>query len=86
MKGGHKTNHPAPGDLVFYRSPEHVMIYIGDGEVVGMGGDPDPTRAPVHYRSDLLGYFTYDFAGPGPVQGFSQQDNRSGAGAPKAGH
>jgi hypothetical protein len=81
MQHGHKTTHPVAGDLVFYRSPEHVMVYIGDGEVVGMGGDPDPTRVPVHYRSDLIGYFQFDLSG-GPVQGFSQEDTRG----PKAGH
>lgn len=50
----------APGDLVFYRSPEHVGVFIGGGQVVEFGGDPGPKTINVNYRGDLIGYFTYD--------------------------
>lgn len=35
-----KTSNPVPGDLIFYgsneASPEHVVIYIGNGQAIGM--------------------------------------------------
>lgn len=35
-----RTSSPAPGDLVFYGSdeavPQHVVVYIGNGEAIGM--------------------------------------------------
>lgn len=59
--GGKKINseHAQPGDLVFYGSPDHVMVYIGDGQVIGMGGDPDPTQAAASYRP-IVGIYRYD--------------------------
>lgn len=63
---------PQPGDLAFYGSlfgVSHVMVYAGDGKVVGAsGGGPGTTLAearakgagvkvlPVDYRSDFRGY------------------------------
>jgi cell wall-associated NlpC family hydrolase len=29
-----------PGDLVFYANPEHVTMYMGNGQVVSHGEDP----------------------------------------------
>jgi cell wall-associated NlpC family hydrolase len=57
-----RTSNPQPGDMVFYRSPEHVGIYIGDGKVIEMGGTPGPLKLPVTYRSDRIGYWTFDLS------------------------
>jgi cell wall-associated NlpC family hydrolase len=62
MAGGRRTSNPQPGDMVFYRSPEHVGIYIGDGKVIEMGGTPGPLKLPVTYRSDRIGYWTFDLS------------------------
>ena len=59
MANGKKTGSPSPGDLIFYRSPEHVGVYIGDGQVIEMGGDPGPRKLNVNYRDDALGYWTF---------------------------
>jgi cell wall-associated NlpC family hydrolase len=69
---GRKTNQPNPGDLVFYGAglgpagagprPGHVAIFIGDGEVIEMGGNPGPRRLPVNYRGDIIGYYSYVLA------------------------
>ena len=67
------TSSPSPGDLVFYGrggDVSHVMLYVGDGQVVGATGGgpktktPDDARAigayvkvrPVDYRKDIVGY------------------------------
>ena len=66
------TSSPDPGDLVFYGKGDvsHVMMYAGDGQVVGATGGgpktktPDDARAigayvkvrPVDYRKDIVGY------------------------------
>jgi hypothetical protein len=60
MANGKKTSDPQPGDMVFYRSPEHVGIYIGGGQVIEMGGTPGPLKLKVGYRTDKLGYWTFD--------------------------
>jgi NlpC/P60 family len=51
---GNRTNTPEPGDLVFYRSPEHVGVYIGEGKVIEFGGPGGPHEEPIHYREDLV--------------------------------
>jgi cell wall-associated NlpC family hydrolase len=67
-----------PGDMVFYRSPEHVAIYIDNGQVIEFGGNPGPRIEPVNYRNDILGYYSFDLSGtpnkyigkgPGPWAG-----------------
>lgn len=60
MANGKKTSDPQPGDMIFYRSPEHVGIYVGGGKVIEIGGNPGPLLLPVDYRSDKLGYWTFD--------------------------
>lgn len=60
MANGTRTANPQPGDMIFYRSPEHVGIYIGDGKVIEIGGNPGPLELSVNYRSDKIGYFTFD--------------------------
>lgn len=47
------------GDLVFYRSPAHVAVYIGNGYVCEMGSDPGPLIQPIRYRTDFDGMRTY---------------------------
>jgi cell wall-associated NlpC family hydrolase len=59
---GTKTAHPQPGDLVFYNKPDHVAIYIGDGEVIGAGSVPTPHKSPVNGHAGFLGYWTYRLA------------------------
>lgn len=59
---GTKTAHPQPGDLVFYNQPEHVAIYIGNGEVIGAGSSPTPHRSSVNGHAGFLGYWTYRLA------------------------
>lgn len=56
------------GDLAFYGRPtvEHVMVYLGDGVVLGATGGRSTTFGktptayvdlkPVRYRSDFLGF------------------------------
>lgn len=60
MAHGTRTASPQPGDLLFFRSPEHVAVYIGGGKCIEMGGTPGPREEPVTYRSDRIGYYTYD--------------------------
>jgi cell wall-associated NlpC family hydrolase len=60
MSHGKKTGTYSRGDLVFYRSPEHVGVYIGDGMVIEMGGDPGPRKVPINYRNDMIGVYTYN--------------------------
>lgn len=60
IANGTKTSSPQPGDLVFYRSPEHVAVYIGNGKVIEMGGNPGPREEPIDYRTDKIGVYTYD--------------------------
>ena len=67
------TSSPSPGDLVFYGRDgkvTHVMMYAGDGQVIGATGGgrstktADDARAigayvkmrPVDYRKDIIGY------------------------------
>jgi cell wall-associated NlpC family hydrolase len=62
MANGKKTSDPQPGDLVFYRNPDHVGVYIGAGEEIEMGSNPGPLKLKVQgYRdADRLGYWTFD--------------------------
>jgi cell wall-associated NlpC family hydrolase len=62
MANGHKTNDPQPGDLIFYTSPDHVGVYVGNGDVIEIGGKAGISRLKVQgYRdSQRLGYWTYD--------------------------
>ncbi len=50
------TSAAQPGDLVFYgvwgsaTNPAHVAVSIGNGEVVSMGQEGDPSIHPISYR------------------------------------
>lgn len=62
---GKKTSDPKPGDLAHYGSgaagpASHVCVYIGNGEVIGMGGNPGPKKLAAKYRSDFAGFWTHD--------------------------
>lgn len=66
IANGTRTTDPHPGDLVFYGAggaaggaPQHVGVYIGEGKVIEMGGNPGPLEEPVDYRNDRIGYYTY---------------------------
>lgn len=56
---GTKTAHPQPGDLVFYNKPDHVAIYIDNGEVIGAGSVPTPHLSAVNGHDGFVGYYTY---------------------------
>lgn len=60
MANGVRVAKPEPGDLVFYRSPEHVGIIVGEGYVIEFGGEPGPKKVPIHYRNDMIGYYRFD--------------------------
>lgn len=47
------------GDLVFYKSPAHVAVYVGQGMVIELGSDPGPLLMPIRYRSDIQGFRSY---------------------------
>jgi hypothetical protein len=71
---GRYTSKPHPGDLVFYGpgeasggAPGHVGIYIGNGEVIEMGGTPGPLKVKTKYRSDFIGYMRFDLGKPFPL-------------------
>lgn len=53
-----------PGDLCFYgpstSNTLHVTVFVGNGEVISMGAQGDPTILGAAYRPDLLGYFRPD--------------------------
>jgi len=69
-----KVKDPQPGDLCFYGPPgkiTHVMMYVGDGRVIGASGGNNSTvkvefakkigakilyRPKVQYRADFRGY------------------------------
>jgi Putative peptidoglycan binding domain/NlpC/P60 family len=40
-----------PGDLIFYSSPDHVVVYVGAGKAISNGGDPGPNFIPIWYRT-----------------------------------
>lgn len=46
-----KVSSPAPGDLVFYNSHNHVGIYIGGGQVIQCDGDSSHSRPGVIQES-----------------------------------
>ena len=43
-------SHMTASDLVFYRDPDHVVVYVGGGWVVSMGQQGDPTERRYDYR------------------------------------
>jgi cell wall-associated NlpC family hydrolase len=56
-----------PGDLVFYGTTpvnkdntEHVVIYIGGGQVITMGSQGDPSQTAYNYRADYYGFYRPD--------------------------
>lgn len=85
VRHGRRTGSPQPGDLVFYGSnasvPDHVAVYIGNGEVIQMGGDPDPTQSPVHGRGDFLFFMTY-FLDPTIFRGVAPRQRHGGPAGP----
>jgi putative peptidoglycan binding protein/NlpC/P60 family protein len=55
VANGSATNHPRPGDLVFYGGgsiPSHVAVYVGNGRVVSHGSERGPHLLAIDYRSD----------------------------------
>lgn len=60
---GASTNTPNPGDLVFWSGPDHVAVYIGNGEIIEFGAPPAPIGTTVEaenaYHSQFLGYRSY---------------------------
>ena len=62
VQRGNVTEEPLPGDAVFYGSnplyPDHVDVYIGDGEVIGFGSTPVKKRK-VTDRTNFLFYMSF---------------------------
>lgn len=60
---GKQTNQPQPGDLCFWRSPDHVAVFIGNGNIIEFGGPPAPIQNTVDdehkYHAAFLGYRSY---------------------------
>lgn len=58
-----QTNQPQPGDLAFYGSSTtnttHVTVYVGNGNVISMGSQGDPSEGPAAQMgpSSFLGYW-----------------------------
>jgi cell wall-associated NlpC family hydrolase len=56
----------APGDLCFYGGtpafPAHVTVYIGNGQVISMGKQGDPSQGPAAQMgpAGFLGYYRVD--------------------------
>lgn len=54
---------PSPGDLVMYGTSRtnttHVAVYIGDGEVIGIGSQKGILKLRMDYRSDIVGYRSF---------------------------
>ena len=50
---GHYVPYPkaVAGDLVFYKNPDHVTVYIGHGRVISMGQEGDPIELDWSYRT-----------------------------------
>ena len=46
------TSKLLPGDLVFYN--DHVEMYIGNGQVMGIGSGTGPNKKSINYRSDYI--------------------------------
>jgi cell wall-associated NlpC family hydrolase len=75
---GHQTQTPQPGDLAFWLSPDHVAVYIGNGNIIEWGAPPGPIQFTVSgenaYHSSFQGYWTYVTSPPStPVVGFGQR-------------
>lgn len=60
---GRRTSNPQPGDLAFWHNPDHVCVYIGDGQCIGFGSPPGPVQDSIEgegqYHQSFLGYRTY---------------------------
>ena len=41
-------------DLVHYDNPQHVALYVGDGDIISFGHPGDPTRRPMGYRQIVM--------------------------------
>ncbi len=58
-----KVSNPEPGDFVFYGPSEaktlHVTLYVGNGNVISMGGPADPSEGPAAAMGPCppLGYY-----------------------------
>ena len=52
-----------PGDLVFYKGPDHVAVYIGNGYMISEGSDAGPLHISIkdeaRYHASIQGYRTY---------------------------
>lgn len=60
---GRSTVDPQPGDGAFWTGPDHVAVYIGNGQIVEFGGGSGPVQSTVvdenSYHSRFLGYRSY---------------------------
>lgn len=48
---GIRVTSPLPADLVFYKHPDHVGVYIGNGKVAEFGGQGGPREVSEWYRT-----------------------------------
>jgi cell wall-associated NlpC family hydrolase len=72
-----KIQNPQPGDLCFFGtapkagSTLHMSIYIGNGQVINMGGPGEPAQGPAKEMgpgaSLFLGYYRSDVAPPATI-------------------
>lgn len=61
---GWSVDHPDPGYLAFWSSPDHVAVCInGGGDIIEFGGPPAPIRYTIDgenaYHASFLGYRAY---------------------------
>lgn len=55
---------PRPGDLAFWRDPDHVAMVLSDGnQIVQWGGPPGPSLSTLgaedHYHASFIGFRSY---------------------------
>lgn len=51
LEHGTKVSTPVPGDMTFYRGPDHVVIEVGKGYVISNGSSPGPYYLRRGYRT-----------------------------------
>lgn len=50
LEHGERVSSPRPGDMTFYRGPDHVVIEVGSGMVISNGSSAGPYHLPRGYR------------------------------------
>jgi putative peptidoglycan binding protein len=50
LEHGERVSKPQPGDMTFYRGPDHVVIEVGSGMVISNGSSAGPYHLPRGYR------------------------------------